>query len=84
MELKISTDWQEIELDLKTKIHRIGYNPDLERMLKNIQSMVTELSKMEVDARRTRKTTYTAEQIVKINQAIVTLEKWMIMAALMR
>jgi DNA-binding MarR family transcriptional regulator len=52
-------------------------------MLKNIDTMVVELSKLEVSARRTRHMSYTNEQREKINKAIDHLEKLLLMAKLM-
>jgi hypothetical protein len=84
MKIEISTDWQEVHRLLKAEMTTIGYNSDFYKMLKNIDSMVSELSKIEVVARRTRSTVLHMEHITKINQAIDHLSKVLIMAKLMR
>jgi hypothetical protein len=82
MKIKYAVDFQELEL--KRELDSVGYNPDLKKMYTNIATMVTELSKMEVSARRLNKDTYTQPQVDKINQAIDHLEKLILMAKLMR
>ena len=46
--------------------------------------MVTELSKLEVETRRTQKFSYTEDQVNEINQAIDRLEKLILIAELMK
>jgi hypothetical protein len=84
MKIEQATDWENVKDELRSVVRGIGYNPDLNRMIKNIDSMVAELSKLEVEARRTRKTTYIQSEINKINDAITTIEKWLMIATLMR
>ena len=84
MTLQTATDWQSISDELKEKVKKIGFNPDLNKMIKNIDSMVEHLSKLEVEARRTHKNTYIKPEVDKINQAIETVEQWLVMAILMR
>lgn len=83
MKVETSLDWEEVKNSLSNQLESIGYNPDLRKMLKNIDSMVVEFSKLEVEARRTRKTTYSDSQKDKINKAIDHLEKLLLMAKLM-
>jgi hypothetical protein len=82
MKIEYATDWQEVHSELRIQIQKIGYNPDLLRLLNNITNMVTELSQLEVNARRTKKTTYTDEKVTKINEAIDRLEKILLIAKL--
>jgi hypothetical protein len=82
MKIEYATDWQEVHSELRIQIQKIGYNPDLQRLLNNITNMVTELSQLEVNARRTKKTTYTDEKVTKINEAIDRLEKILLIAKL--
>jgi len=84
MTLQTATDWQSISDELREKVKKIGFNPDLNKMIKNIDTMVEHLSKLEVEARRTHKTTYIKPEVDKINQAIETVEQWLVMAILMR
>lgn len=79
-----SLDWDLCRIDLKEKIQKFPFNPDLKKLLKNIDVMVDELSRLEVEARRTKHMIRCTEQAAKINDAIATLEKWIIMAAFLR
>jgi hypothetical protein len=84
MKIDTSLDWQNVHTILRTQMRNVGYNPDLQRMLNNITNMVTELSKVEVDARRKRIQSTVDEKIDKINQAIDHLEKILVIANLMK
>ena len=84
MEIQNSLDWQKINSDLSSQLSTIGYNPDLQKMLSNITKMVSELSNLEVEARRKKSTLVTQEKVARINQAINHLEKLILMATLMR
>jgi hypothetical protein len=53
-------------------------------MLANITKMVSELSSLEVEARRKKSTHMTREKVNNINKAINHLEKLILMATLMR
>ena len=84
MEIQNSLDWQKVHADLSSQLSSSGYNPDLYKMLNNITLMVTELSKAEVESRRSKSTRVTQEKVADINKAINHLEKLMLMALLMR
>jgi len=84
MKIQLATDWQEVHTKLRIELDSVGYNPDLRKMLENITAMVTALSKLEVEARRIKRYTYTEELVLKINQAIDHLEKLVLMAKLMK
>jgi hypothetical protein len=82
MKITCTQDWQEVERDLRSQIKMIRYNPDLIKMKKNIEIMITELSRQEVEARRTKNPRYLLPQLDKINTAIHNLEKWILMLQL--
>jgi hypothetical protein len=85
MNIKHALDWQDIRSRLRTEMSAAGYNPDLNKMLKNIDSMVTELSKLEVHARRIgQATSLTKNKVEDINKAIKHLDQLTLMAKLMR
>ena len=84
MQIQTALDWQEVSDKLKTDLHTIGYNPDLKKMYTNIQLMVTELSKLEVNGRRLRTTNFTQTHVDVINKAIDHLEKLILMGLLMK
>ena len=84
MKIEQAVDWQKIKANLLNQIKSIGYNPDFNKMIKNIDSMITELSKVEVEARRIRKSNMVKNQLDNINKAIDHLEKLLLMAQLMK
>lgn len=84
MTINQATDWQNASITLRKQLSNIGYNPDLQKMYKNIETMVSELSKLEVDSRRTNNHTKINEKLSSVNNAIQHLEKLIIMAQLMR
>jgi len=84
MEIQNSLEWQKINSDLSRQLSGVGYNPDLHKMLSNITKMVSELSSLEVEARRKKSTNMTQEKVNTINKAINHLEKLILMATLMR
>jgi hypothetical protein len=83
VKIETSLDWEKVQDSLNSQLESIGYNPDLRKMLKNIDVMVSQLSKLEVEARRTRHDSYSNEQKNKVNKAIDHLEKLLLMAKLM-
>lgn len=83
MKIERALDWNKVSDDLRTQMGTIGYNPDLRKMLANIDKMVTELSKLEVSFRRVQKNIILDEKVAEINKAIDHLEKLILMAKLM-
>jgi predicted nuclease with TOPRIM domain len=83
MKIKHAIDWNEVRIEIQSQMSKIGYNPDLKKMLKNIDNMVTELSKLEVSFRRTQKYSMLDDKVNEINKAINHLEKLILMAKLM-
>ena len=84
MKIERALDWNKVSSDLSSQMNGIGYNPDLHRMYKNIDKMVTELSKLEVSFRRTQKFEMLNDRVADINTAINHLEKLVLMANLMK
>ena len=82
LEIRSWADWPEIERELTSQIRSINYNPDLNKMKRNLDAMVTRLNRAEVEARRTNGYKYLEPQIAEINQSIDLLEKWILMLAL--
>ena len=83
MKIERAIDWNKVSSDLSRQMNGIGYNPDLVRMHKNIDKMVTEVSKLEVNLRRTGKYNMLDDRVAEINKAINHLEKLVLMANLM-
>jgi hypothetical protein len=84
VKIEISTDWQEVHRLLRVEMNTIGYNQDLEKMVRNIDKMVADLSRLEVLVRRTRNTVLHTEKVEQINLTIDHLRKLVLMAQLMR
>jgi len=84
MKIERALDWNKVSSDLSSQMNGIGYNPDLVRMHKNIDKMVTELSKLEVTIRRTGKFSMLDDRVAEINKAINHFEKLLLMANLMK
>lgn len=83
MKISNSLDWNNVGSNLVQQLKSIGYNPDLWKMMKNIDKMVDELSKLEVVARRTHKNNLLEDRVADINKAIDHLEKLLLIAKLM-
>jgi len=84
MKIERALDWSQVSIDLKTQLSKSGYNPDLQRMLQNIEKMVSELSKLEVEFRRNNKVSRLDDKVNEINNAISYLEKLILMAYLIK
>lgn len=84
MKIEKATDWNGLCSTISGDLAYIGYNPDLHRMYQNIGKMVTELSKLEVDARRLQKFSYLNSKVEEINKAITHLEGLILIARLMK
>lgn len=84
MKIEKAIDWHSVHTELRSQMQKLGYNPDLQRLLNNITNMVTELSKLEVTFRRTQKYSMLDDKVSEINKAIDHLEKLILMAKLMR
>ncbi len=83
MKIERALDWDRVSVDIISQLNSIPYNPDLKRMVKNINSMVSELSKLEVSIRRTQKFSLLDDKVADINKAIDHLEKLILVAKLM-
>ncbi len=83
MKIENSLQWNQVKTELLTQIAKLPYDPSIRRAIKNIDTMVTELSKIEVEARRTKTQYYKDAQLTKINEAIKTIDKILVLAILM-
>lgn len=75
MKIKNSLEWDPIRQELKQQILKLPYDTSIRQMLKNIDGMVADLSKTEVEARRTKVSYYRDEKLSKVNEAIESLDK---------
>jgi hypothetical protein len=81
--IETSADWADVSQQLRRVSREIGYNPDLNKLFKNVDNMVDELNRLEVEARRKKNRHITDSKVAEINQAIETLEGWLINLRLM-
>lgn len=84
MEIKTSLEFQSVTDKLRKELKSINYNKDLHKMYFNIETMITDLSKLEIVARRLHKSDMTLSKVDDINKAINHLEKLIVMAKLMQ
>lgn len=77
-----SLEWPAVHSRLMEEIRALNYNSDLRRMVRGVEAMVGELSRLEVEARRTRNTRQAQAQLDKVNEAIWEIDGWIILAAL--
>jgi hypothetical protein len=80
--IKDSTEWTLIEMALNSKCRNLTHCNDVRKMIRNITTEVTELSKAEVLARQGRGT-QAADLLKKINQDIEMVEEYLLVAALL-
>lgn len=83
MEIKTALDGIEVCDRLRKELSQIRYNPDLQKMLKNISNMVTEISKLEVECRRAHSRMILETPLKKLNESVDHLQKLILMAKLM-
>lgn len=80
MKIHHALEWSKVHDHLRSELRKLNYNHDLHRLLKNIDAMVAELSRLEVDARRTRAYTTVNAKLDQINDSIVKLDKLIVWA----
>jgi flagellin-like hook-associated protein FlgL len=87
MKVTHSLDWDQVRNSLKDQLNQLSYNSDLRKMLKTIDTLVADLSKLEVEARQHgNRGSYQSRcesKVEEINNAINNLDKWITMAALL-
>lgn len=83
MEIKTALEGREVCDNLRKELSKIRYNPDLNKMLKNIENMVTEISKLEVTCRRTVSKVVLETPLKNLNESIAHLKKLILIAQLM-
>lgn len=74
---------RDIIIDLRIQLNRLPYNPDLRKLCNNIGEMNSQLSRLEVEARQTRKTHKVDAHKEAMFKAIKHLEHLILIAKLM-
>lgn len=77
MEITTSLDWQKVKAELISKAEATGkYQREMKKIVENLELMIWDLSKEEVECRRQQKQTKRhQEMITKINQEINSYEQ---------
>lgn len=77
-----SLEWHQRRSELQQQMQSLPYNRELRKMLENIDTMVLRLSNAEVVARRNKRSFDKLDELRAVNEAIDTLEQWMIFGRL--
>jgi len=64
-------------------LKQVSYNPDLHKIYKNLEEMLTNISKIEVDCRRTKKYHALEKPLQEFNESVDRLEKLILIAKLL-
>jgi hypothetical protein len=79
-------DWALLDQQLRRTVQML-YNAQHRRQLRkmhdNLYNTVTELSRAEIDARRTNNFTQYAEKLAKCKQQLQDLQQWLVFATLL-
>lgn len=68
--------------ELKVQVKKIKFNPDLYRIIRNIDNLISELSKKEVLVRQTKKSYIVEKELIQLNEAFKYLEHLLLIATL--
>ena len=80
--IQTSLEWPTIENNLMSKAKLLKNSKDVKKMLKNINIRISELSKAEVAARR-GKPNRAKDILEKVNQEILIVREYLLLAALL-
>jgi hypothetical protein len=86
MKIENSLDYQMVNKELMQQLSSIRFNPDLGKMLYNIDGMVSELSKIEVGVRRSPSPSVSRKftsKLAEVNSAMHYLSQLILIAKLM-
>jgi hypothetical protein len=83
MKIKTSLQGLEVCAKLKHDLSSIKYNHDLQKLLNNIYSMISEISKLEVNSRRMHNYSVLESPLKELNETITKLEQYILLAKLM-
>jgi archaellum component FlaC len=88
LEIKNSLDWPRVETEIRKLKKTVPmFEADIKRVSNYINSLVTELSQLEVKARSTRSRSVTddcSKKVAKINEELKQIQKFHLMAVLSR
>jgi len=79
-------DWPAIDTQIRRNLwamHNLPNKRQMERMYKNLQSTVTELSRCSIELRRHGHSVRYNEQLAKVQQELQELQSWLMFATLL-
>ena len=79
-------DWPQIDQQIRRTLwamHNLPNKRQLDRMYKNLNNSVTELSKLQIDLKRYGHSVQFNEQLVKVQQELLELQRWLMFATLL-
>jgi len=87
MDIKTALDWPKVETALTDSSRNLkgeNHSREVSKVIRNIGTMVSQLSKLELEARRSPFKSHQRvnEQLTKVNDEINNLEQWMTMLLL--
>lgn len=87
MEIKNSLDWPKVETAINNSIGQLKnweHRREAEKLVRNIGKMVSQLSKLELEDRRSpfKSGLKVKEHLAKVNEEINNLEQWITMLLL--
>jgi hypothetical protein len=78
-----SIEARNLVTELRDRLKRMPYNPDLKRYCDNLDKMVSDLSSLEVEARRSRGVEKYKMHLTKLEKAVAHLQQLMLIHQLM-
>lgn len=85
-ELNSLDDWPAIDSQIRRNLwamYNLGNKRQVERMYKNLESSVNELSRLNIERRRHGHSIRYDEQLVKVQQELQELQSWLMFATLL-
>jgi hypothetical protein len=85
-EFKSLQDWPAIDQQIRRNLwamHNIPNKRQLERMYRNLETSVRQLSQLEVDRRRRGYSVHYDQQLAKVQQELQELQSWLMFGALL-
>lgn len=79
-EFKTAIEAQQVADSLRKQLKTLNYNPDLKKMLFNIEGMINEFSIVEVKARQNKTPRMSDTQRQKLLEAMDTMDKLIFLA----
>lgn len=79
-------DWPKVDQQIRRTLwamHNLPNKRQLDKMYKNLNSSVTELSKLQIDLKRRGHSVQYDEQLLKVQQELLELQRWLMFATLL-